>query len=157
MTNHNLYTYTVTFSPEDNEFVGRCVEFPSLSHLDPDAELAIAGIRNLVESCLLDMEENGETAPASSRHIGSSFESFLDEEDIKTDVALRAALKEDKDAASAQPQSAPVVTELSTKVAALYEQLADCHRTMCWLEAFNEEEQDDLLDVMDKVWAKRQG
>jgi hypothetical protein len=31
--NLDHYTYRVTWSPEDNEHVGQCVEFPSLSWL----------------------------------------------------------------------------------------------------------------------------
>lgn len=30
------YTYRVIWSEEDQEFIGLCAEFPSLSHLDED-------------------------------------------------------------------------------------------------------------------------
>jgi hypothetical protein len=36
MVNHNHYTYRVTWSQEDQEFVGLCAEFPSLSYLHED-------------------------------------------------------------------------------------------------------------------------
>jgi predicted HicB family RNase H-like nuclease len=38
MVNHNHYTYRVTWSQEDQEFVGLCAEFPSLSYLHEDTE-----------------------------------------------------------------------------------------------------------------------
>jgi hypothetical protein len=64
VVDHRLYTFTVTFSTSDYAFIAHCVEFPSLSHLDPDPELALAGMRNLVESCLLDLEAEGSVAPS---------------------------------------------------------------------------------------------
>ena len=44
------YTYRVEWSPEDNEWVGLCPEFPSLSWLDPDKARALAGIERLVRN-----------------------------------------------------------------------------------------------------------
>jgi hypothetical protein len=43
------YTYRVEWSDEDNEWVGLCAEFPSLSWLDPDKAKALAGITRLVQ------------------------------------------------------------------------------------------------------------
>ena len=57
------YTYRVTWSPEDNEYVGRCAEFPSLSWLAPVPEEAFAGIRRLVIDSLADMRLTNEPAP----------------------------------------------------------------------------------------------
>ncbi len=57
------YTYRVTWSAEDEEFVGLCIEFPSLSWLAPTQEEAFTGIRQLVAECVADMEANGETPP----------------------------------------------------------------------------------------------
>lgn len=59
----DLYTYRVTWSEEDEEHVGLCAEFPSLSWLDSTPEKALAGIRNLVRGTLKDMEISGENAP----------------------------------------------------------------------------------------------
>jgi hypothetical protein len=42
------YSYRVIWSEEDQEHVGLCAEFPSLSHLDEDAGRALAGIQELV-------------------------------------------------------------------------------------------------------------
>jgi predicted RNase H-like HicB family nuclease len=42
------YSFRVEWSPEDNEYVGLCAEFPSLSHLAPSEREALAGIEQLV-------------------------------------------------------------------------------------------------------------
>ncbi|HWG21182.1 MAG TPA: hypothetical protein VG225_11690 [Terracidiphilus sp.] len=42
------YTYRVTWSAEDSEHVGLCVEFPSLSWLAATPEEALKGIRSTV-------------------------------------------------------------------------------------------------------------
>ena len=57
------YTYRVTWSAEDEEHVGLCLEFPSLSWLAPIPEEAFAGIRELVREVLVDMLANDETPP----------------------------------------------------------------------------------------------
>jgi hypothetical protein len=46
--NINHYTYRVTWSAEDNEHVGLCAEFPSLSWLAPTPDKALSGIRRVV-------------------------------------------------------------------------------------------------------------
>jgi predicted HicB family RNase H-like nuclease len=57
------YTYRVTWSEEDQEHIGLCVEFPSLSWLEKTPEKALGGIRALVKECLADMEAEGEPVP----------------------------------------------------------------------------------------------
>ncbi len=57
------YTYRVTWSAEDEEYVGLCAEFPSLSWLAPTQEDAFSGIRLLVSDCVADMKANNETVP----------------------------------------------------------------------------------------------
>ena len=67
------YTYRVTWSEEDQEHVGLCVEFPSLSWLDKSPEKALGGIRAIVKDCVLDMRGNNEVPPepiASKRFSG---------------------------------------------------------------------------------------
>jgi predicted HicB family RNase H-like nuclease len=59
----NHYTYRVSWSADDDEYVATCAEFPSLSHLDADPEAALHGIRELVRDVVADMLENGETVP----------------------------------------------------------------------------------------------
>lgn len=58
------YTYRVSWSPEDTEHVGTCLEFPSLSWLAPDPVKALLGIRTVVGETVADMEANGEPIPA---------------------------------------------------------------------------------------------
>jgi predicted HicB family RNase H-like nuclease len=58
------YTYRITWSEEDGEFVGLCAEFPSLSWLDETPEAALKGIRSVVFECIADMAKTGENVPA---------------------------------------------------------------------------------------------
>ncbi|MGI9280760.1 MAG: type II toxin-antitoxin system HicB family antitoxin [Endozoicomonas sp.] len=57
------YTYRVTWSEEDQEYVGLCAELPGLSWLDKSQEQALKGIRQLVANCIKDMEANSEEVP----------------------------------------------------------------------------------------------
>ena len=57
------YTYRVTWSVEDGEYVGLCTEFPSLSWLAPTHDEAFSGIQQLVSDSLTDMRATNETAP----------------------------------------------------------------------------------------------
>jgi len=57
------YTYRVSWSEEDQEFVGLCAEFPSLSHLDQDPTKAFDGIRKLVSHVVRDMSKRREKVP----------------------------------------------------------------------------------------------
>ena len=57
------YTYRVTWSDDDGEFVGLCAEFPSLSWLDETAAAALSGIRKVVSDCVADMGNTGELIP----------------------------------------------------------------------------------------------
>ena len=59
----NKYTYQVSWSEEDQEFVATVVEFPSLSWLDPDRQQAEQGLFALVSEVVEDMEANGENVP----------------------------------------------------------------------------------------------
>jgi len=61
--NPNHYTYRVTWSPEDGEHVGLCVEFPSLSWLAETPEAALAGIRQIVAEAVADLQSSGEPIP----------------------------------------------------------------------------------------------
>jgi predicted HicB family RNase H-like nuclease len=61
--NINHYTYRVTWSSEDNEHVGLCAEFPSLSWLAPTPEEALSGIIHLVKELIQEMSISGEKIP----------------------------------------------------------------------------------------------
>lgn len=69
------YTYRVMWSEEDQEFVGLCAEFPSLSWLKSSPEAALKGIRSLVKSTIKDMAKNKEKIPEpiSSRKFSGKF------------------------------------------------------------------------------------
>ncbi len=58
------YTYRVIWSAEDGEYVGLCVEFPSLSWLSPTSEGAFSGIRRLVSDSVADMRTEDEVPPS---------------------------------------------------------------------------------------------
>jgi hypothetical protein len=62
--NPEKYTYRVIWSDEDQEHVGLCTEFPSLSHLAPTAPEALNGIVALVGCVLEDMTKAKELPPA---------------------------------------------------------------------------------------------
>ncbi|MDP2832580.1 MAG: hypothetical protein Q8Q28_04650 [Pseudomonadota bacterium] len=48
------YSYRVTWSDEDHEYVGLCAEYPSLSHLAPTRDEALEGISALVGYVVAD-------------------------------------------------------------------------------------------------------
>jgi len=54
------YTYRVTWSQEDDQCVGLCAEFPSLSWLANTPEKALRGIRKVVAEVVEDMHANKE-------------------------------------------------------------------------------------------------
>jgi predicted HicB family RNase H-like nuclease len=60
---NDRYTYRVTWSKDDNEHIGLCAEFPSLSWLSATPEAALKGIRKLVSEVVADMEANDEAIP----------------------------------------------------------------------------------------------
>lgn len=60
---NDRYTYRVTWSEDDQEYVGFCAEFPSLSWLAKTPETALKGIRKVVADIVKDMEDSGETIP----------------------------------------------------------------------------------------------
>ena len=60
---NDRYTYRVTWSEDDNEYVGLCAEFPSLSWLSLTPETALKGIRKLVADVVKDMDNTEERVP----------------------------------------------------------------------------------------------
>ena len=57
------YTYRVTWSADDDEYVGLCAEVPILSWLAETPESALKGIRNIVADVIEDMKNNKEKIP----------------------------------------------------------------------------------------------
>lgn len=89
-TNH--YTYRITWSPEDDEHVGLCAEFPSLSWLSARPEEALAGIRRLVADIAADMQSGGESVPLplAEKHYSGQFRVRIPPE-VHRRLALQAA------------------------------------------------------------------
>ncbi|MCP5278326.1 MAG: type II toxin-antitoxin system HicB family antitoxin [Thiobacillus sp.] len=90
--NVDHYTYRVTWSPEDGEHVGLCVEFPSLSWLTSEPEAALQGIRKLVADVVADMEAAGESIPVplAERRYSGEFRVRIPPE-IHRALAMQAA------------------------------------------------------------------
>ena len=63
MIDHKHYTYRVTWSQDDQEYVALCAEFPSLSFLADDQAEALRGMINLVGEVVEDMAINNENIP----------------------------------------------------------------------------------------------
>lgn len=57
------YTYQVSWSEEDREFVATCAEFPSLSWLAPDQVDALRGLKDIVAGVVADLKKIGEPVP----------------------------------------------------------------------------------------------
>lgn len=86
------FTYRVTWSVDDDEYVGLCVEFPGLSWLAETPEKALKGIRKLVDDVARDMFNNGEIVPeaiASKQYSGKFL--LRIPPDIHRDLAIKAA------------------------------------------------------------------
>ena len=71
MVNHEHYTYRVTWSSDDQEFVGLCAEFPSLSWLAETRAEAMEGIVATVGEAVAEMQAAGEPVPEpiAERHF----------------------------------------------------------------------------------------
>ena len=63
MIEQDRYTYRVTWSEEDAEYLGLCAEFPSLSWLDSTPEKTLRGIRQVIADVVEDLKANNETVP----------------------------------------------------------------------------------------------
>ena len=89
---NDRYTYRITWSDDDEEYVGLCTEFPSLSWLALTPESALQGIRKAVEEAVIDMRNNNETPPApiSSRPYSGKFIVRVPPE-VHRDLAIKAA------------------------------------------------------------------
>ncbi len=89
---NDRYTYRVTWSEEDHEYVGLCAEFPSLSWLSKTPEAALKGIRRVVADVVRDMSKNHEKVPeaiATKAYTGKFVVRILP--DIHRSLAIEAA------------------------------------------------------------------
>ena len=92
MLKNDRYTYRVTWSEEDEEYVGLCIEYPSLSWLAPTPQDALEGIRQVVAEVVADMEANEERVPEpiALRHYSGKFTVRIPP-DLHRRLALEAA------------------------------------------------------------------
>ena len=69
------YTYRVTWSPEDDEHLGLCAEFPSLSWLAKTLETELKGIGKAVADVVADMQASAEPVPQpmAEKHYSGEF------------------------------------------------------------------------------------
>lgn len=86
------YTYRVTWSAEDGEFVATCLEFPSLSWLASSRNEAIDGLERLVADVVEDMRANGEQVPEpyAERKYSGTFNVRIGEH-LHRDLVMHAA------------------------------------------------------------------
>jgi len=86
------YTYRVTWSEEDQEYIGLCIEFRSMSWLDKSQEKALLGIRKLVADTIADLKRSKEAVPEpiSARPYSGKFIVRVPPE-VHRMLAIRAA------------------------------------------------------------------
>lgn len=89
---NDKYTYRVTWSEDDAEYVGLCAEFPSLSWLANTPEAALKGIRKVVNEVVVDMLANGESVPEpiATKHFSGKFMVRVPP-DVHRQLAMQAA------------------------------------------------------------------
>ena len=89
---NDRYTYRVTWSQDDTEYVGVCAEFPSLSWLASTPEAALKGIRRVVGEVVADLDAQNEPVPEpmAIRHYSGKFMVRVPPE-LHRDLVLEAA------------------------------------------------------------------
>lgn len=92
MVVYDRYTYRITWSDEDGEYVGLCAEFPSLSWLANTPEAALSGIRSVVSEAVSDMQSSNEPIPQplSIRRYSGKFQVRIPP-DVHRSLAIEAA------------------------------------------------------------------
>ncbi|MFC8850647.1 MULTISPECIES: type II toxin-antitoxin system HicB family antitoxin [unclassified Micromonospora] len=86
------YTYRVTWSAEDREFVATCAEFPSLSWLASSQIDALQGLQDLLRDVIADLAEQGEQVPQpiADRSYSGKFNLRVGES-LHRELAIQAA------------------------------------------------------------------
>jgi predicted HicB family RNase H-like nuclease len=86
------YTYRVTWSAEDEEYVATCLEFPSLSWLAHSRSDAIDGLERLVTEVVEDMVKHSEPVPQplAERKFSGTFNVRIGEH-LHRSLAMHAA------------------------------------------------------------------
>lgn len=88
----NHYTYRITWSADDEEYVGLCAEFPSLSWLAASPEAALKGIYKVVNQVIKDLKKTHEPIPEplANRQYSGKFVVRVPS-DIHRRLAIQAA------------------------------------------------------------------
>ena len=91
-TDISHYTYRVTWSAEDQEFVATCLEFPSLSWLAASQVDALQGLEAVVRDVVADLHARGERIPEplSDRQFSGKFNVRVGEH-LHRNLAMHAA------------------------------------------------------------------
>lgn len=91
-TDVTRYTYRVTWSVEDDEYVATCLELPSMSWLASTQEDALRGLRDAITEVVADLNANGEPVPGplSSRSYSGKFNLRVGEQ-LHRKLAIEAA------------------------------------------------------------------
>ncbi|MDO3701529.1 toxin-antitoxin system HicB family antitoxin [Micromonospora sp. C28SCA-DRY-2] len=86
------YTYRVTWSAQDDEFLATCAEFPSLSWLASSQIEALQGLQDMLREVIADMEEQGEQVPQpfAERSYSGKFNLRIGES-LHRELAIQAA------------------------------------------------------------------
>lgn len=86
------YTYRLSWSRDDSEYVATCAEFPSLSWLASDQADALAGLLAVVREIIDDMADTGEPIPEpiAERRYSGRFNVRVPES-LHRELALAAA------------------------------------------------------------------
>lgn len=86
------YTYRVSWSAEDGEFIATCLELPSLSWLASTQVKALSGLRKVVDEVVADLAANDEPVPIplAERHYSGRFNVRISP-DLHRELALKAA------------------------------------------------------------------
>ena len=89
---NDRYTYRIAWSEDDNEYVGLCAEFPSLSWLAKTPETALKGIRKVIADIVTDMQTAGKTVPEpiAGKHYSGKFIVRIPP-DVHRKLAIQAA------------------------------------------------------------------
>ena len=88
----DCYQFRVGWAEEDEEYVGQCLEFPSLSWLAPTHEEAFSGIRQLVHEVVEDMRDSNEEVPEplATRQYSGKFQVRVPA-DLHRQLVMRAS------------------------------------------------------------------
>lgn len=89
---NDRYAYRIIWSNSDNEYLGLCAEFPSLSWLARTPEAALKGIRRVVAEGIEIMKVDGDSIPdpLSNKKYSGKF-SVRIPPDLHRELSIKAA------------------------------------------------------------------